>query len=140
MYYYRNMGDLNTNYKKSTLISIFVFLSVVTAGTAVVLNRVNEEPKKDKTQAVAKVEPQVKASTVVRFTAEKDKTVLEQLQAREKVTVKDSQYGPYVESINGLKGGTDNKYWSFYVDGQMANIGAGEYKTKGGETITWKFE
>jgi ABC-type uncharacterized transport system ATPase component len=134
------MGDLNTNYKKSTLISIFVLLSVVTAGTATVLNSVNKEPEKEKTKTVAKVEPQVKASTVVQFTAEKDKTVLEQLRTREKVTVKDSQYGPYVDSINGVKGGTDNKYWSFYVDGQMANIGAGEYKTKGGETITWKFE
>lgn len=134
------MGDLNTNYKKSTLISVFVLLSVVTAGTATVLNSVNEEPKQDKSKAAAKVEPQVKASTIVQFTAERDKTVLEQLQAREKVTVKDSQYGSYVESINDLKGGTDNKYWSFYVNGQMANIGAGEYKTKGGETVTWKFE
>lgn len=134
------MGDLNTNYKKSTLISVFVLLSVVTAGTAVVLNKVSEEPKKDKAQTVAKVEPQVKASTIVQFTAEKDKTVLEQLQAREKVTVKDSQYGPYVDSINGVTGGTDNKYWGYYVDGQMANIGAGEYVTKGGETIIWKFE
>lgn len=134
------MGDLNTNYKKSTLISVFVLLSVVTAGTAVVLNRVSEEPKKDKVTAASKVEPQVKASTVIQFTATNDKTVLEQLKAREKVITKDSQYGPYVESINGIKGGTDNKYWTFYVDGQMANIGAGEYITKGGEKIVWKFE
>jgi hypothetical protein len=133
------MGDLNTNHKKSTLLTIFVLLSVLTAGTAAVLTSVNKEDQASKIRTVA-VEPQVKASTVIEFTAQKDQTVLKQLQEREKVTIKESDFGPYVESINGITGGTDNKYWTFYVDGQMANIGAGEYTTKGGEKITWKFE
>jgi len=83
----------------------------------------------------------VQTATTIRFTGVAGKTVLEQLkQTAEDVTVKDSSYGPYVEAINGLRGGEDNKYWTYYVDGQMANIGAGEYRTTGGEEVVWKFE
>jgi hypothetical protein len=134
------MRDLHTNHKKPiTLIVIaLVVLTGVTAGSLNLL-RGRDEPAKQKTVA-ATTNAEVKAATTVQFTAEKDKTVLEQLQDKATVMVKDSQYGPYVDSVNGLKGGTDNKYWSYYVDGQMANIGAGEYVTKGGEAIVWKFE
>jgi hypothetical protein len=76
----------------------------------------------------------------VSFTAEAGKTVLEQLQAQADVVVQQSEYGPFVESINGVKSGDDNKYWVYYVDGEAATVGAGEYTTEGGETVEWKFE
>lgn len=74
----------------------------------------------------------------VTFIAVAGKTVLEQLQQKADVKVKNSDFGAFVESINGISGG--GKYWVFYVDGQMAQTGAGNYKTKGGEKIEWKFE
>lgn len=139
------MGDLHTNNKKSIITVIIIVLALFAGGTAGMLHMLENEPA-EPAKKIAATQPQkseVKAAetaTQVEFTAVKDKTVLEQLQSKTEVTVKDSQYGPYVETINGLTGGTDNKYWSYYVDGQMANIGAGEYKTKGGEKILWKFE
>jgi hypothetical protein len=80
------------------------------------------------------------SAELISFTAEPDKNVLEQLTAHAVVETKDSQYGAYVDSINGKKGGDDGKYWVFYVDGQMAQVGAEAYTTKGGELIEWKFE
>lgn len=57
----------------------------------------------------------------------------------DKVVTKTSDFGEYVDSINGLVGGTDGKYWSFYVDGKLSDIGAGSYISNGGEKIEWKF-
>jgi hypothetical protein len=135
-----NMSDSNTHHKKSTITVLIVLLALFAGGTAGILQNLSDGAQAPQNKSVA-AETKVKAATIVTFTAAPDKTVLEQLQAREKVTIKqDPQYGAFVESINGLKSGTDNKYWSYYVNGQMANIGAGEYKTAGSEEIVWKFE
>lgn len=139
------MGDLNTNYKKPTttlLLASLLLVTGVTAGGLYALNRRDmADPKAEEVIAASNVQPEVKAATTVRFTAINGKTVLEQLRNREKVVVEqDPQDGSIVESINGIKNGTGNKYWSFYVDGQIPNKGAGKYITKGGEEIVWKFE
>lgn len=55
------------------------------------------------------------------------------------VVTKTSDFGEYVESINGLVGGTDDKYWSFFVDEKLSDVGAGSYIANGEEKIEWKF-
>lgn len=78
---------------------------------------------------------------LVSYTAAAGETVLDQLKTiTDDVEVLDSTYGEYVNSINGLKSGDQDKYWLFYVNGEMANKGAAEYVTEGGELIEWKFE
>lgn len=140
------MRDLNTNHKKTITSVIIVALVALTGLTAGVLHVMggSGSPQTSK-QAVANTtaksdQAKVESATIVEFKAVKNRTVLDQLKDKAKVVTKDSQYGQYVDSVNGMQGGTNNKYWTFYVNGQMANIGAGEYRTKGGETITWKFE
>lgn len=47
--------------------------------------------------------------------------------------------GEQVISINGIK--PDKKhFWGFYVNGKLAQVGAGSYTTKDSDTITWKLE
>jgi hypothetical protein len=136
------MRDLNTHHKKST-ISVIITLALVllTGATAGVLGILNAKDDIPSQKVVTTQKDEVQPATTVRFTAIADKTVLEQLRTQAgKVTIKDSSYGDYVDAIDGLKGGTDNKYWTYYVNGRMANIGAGKYVTKGGEEIVWKFE
>ena len=79
-------------------------------------------------------------SDVVSYKGVNDKTALELLKEVAQVETKDSSYGVYVDTINGIKGGTDGKYWTFYVNGSMATTGADAYKTKDGEVIEWKFQ
>lgn len=138
-----DMGDLNTNHKKGTIVTILVLLVVLASGTAGALITLGHHGQ-DKTKQVAASGAngsKVQAADIIKFTAQKNQTVLAQVQAREKVVVQqDPTYGAFVESINGIKNGAGNKYWTFYVNGQMANIGAGKYITKGGEEIVWKFE
>lgn len=68
-------------------------------------------------------------------------TSLEQLkQEAGDVITTQSKYGELVDSIEGHKGGTDGKYWSFYVNGEMAQVGAGSYMQQEGDLIEWKFQ
>ena len=77
----------------------------------------------------------------VSYTATDGKTSLDQLkESNATVQTKTTEYGEYVDAINSLAGGTDGKYWSFYIDGALANVGAGSYTQMGGEKIEWKFE
>lgn len=76
----------------------------------------------------------------VSYVAVAGKTSLEQLkESNSSVQTKTTEYGEYVDAINSLAGGTDGKYWSFYIDGTLASVGAGSYTQKGGEKIEWKF-
>lgn len=65
---------------------------------------------------------------------------LELLKENATPETKDSSFGEYVDAINGISGGTDNKYWSFYINGKLSTIGAADYVTKNEDTIEWRFE
>jgi hypothetical protein len=123
---------------KTTIIAVFSAVVLAIGVTAVVLT--NQPTQSNETAVADAQKVEAAQSERLEFTAEADKTVLEQTEAKARVVTKGSDYGPYVDSINDIQGGTDNKYWSFYVNGQLAPIGAAEYVTEGGETIEWKFE
>ena len=46
--------------------------------------------------------------------------------------------------VTGIGGRTadaaQNEFWAFYVNGEMAAVGAGSYVTADGDVITWKLE
>ncbi len=78
--------------------------------------------------------------TVTRtITVQTGKTALEILDSTATITTSKSSYGVLVESVNGYKNGTDNKYWTYMINGKEAPIGAGEYIVKNGDIIEWKF-
>lgn len=56
------------------------------------------------------------------------------------VVTKDYDFGTLVESIDGVKNGTDNKYWILYVNGKQATVGAGAYTIQKYDNIEWRFE
>lgn len=55
------------------------------------------------------------------------------------VVTKHYSFGDMVTSINGTVG-KGPKYWTFYVNGQEASVGAGSYVTKSTDTIMWKLQ
>lgn len=61
------------------------------------------------------------------------------LKNHETVQTKHYSFGDLVTSINGTSG-TGPKYWSFYVNGKLAAVGAGTYVTHKGDTIEWKLQ
>lgn len=52
----------------------------------------------------------------------------------------DSRYGVFVESINGVKNGTDNKYWQYYVNDKLGEVAADKKEVKAGDKVEWRFE
>ncbi len=63
----------------------------------------------------------------------------------EHATVDAGYGGRFVNAINGLKssfGGVssaDTADWFYWVDGTMADVGAADWKLKGGETVWWDY-
>lgn len=76
----------------------------------------------------------------VLYRGQDGKNALDLLKAGHKVEVKTySGIGEFVDGIDGLKSDAQH-FWSFYVNGKQATVGAGSYTTKAAELIEWKFE
>ena len=45
-----------------------------------------------------------------------------------------------VNSINNAVGGTDGKYWQYYVNGKLPDVGADKCILVNGDVLTWSFE
>jgi uncharacterized protein DUF4430 len=55
------------------------------------------------------------------------------------VQAKHYSFGYFVTSIDGVAG-NGPKYWTFYVNGKEASVGASSYITKSSDRISWKLE
>jgi len=81
-----------------------------------------------------------------RITPKKNSTVfslLEELAKREDFEVKSTIYpgmGVFIESINGVKNGTDGRYWQYWVNDKLGEVAADKKEIKGGDKIEWRFE
>jgi hypothetical protein len=128
--------------KRNLIIGIIfgaVLLAGVTAAAITIGGSNNDQPAQTQTQNDNS--KQTADPNLITFTAEPGETVLAQIQQHADVTVEnDPNFGAYVTAINGIEAGTDDKYWTYYVNGEPATIGAAEYEAEGGETIEWKFE
>lgn len=55
-----------------------------------------------------------------------------------KVSVKEYSFGKMVEEIDGVKGGTDGKFWIYFVAGKSATVSADSYRCLDKEKVEWK--
>ncbi len=76
----------------------------------------------------------------IKYQGVEGKNALDLLKGIKKVTTKNySGVGEFVDGIDGV--GSDSKhFWSFYVNGAQATVGAGAYTTKSTDVIEWKYE
>lgn len=127
--------------KLQSKLPIILALVVAVFGLVVWAVVASQPDIKPQTNQSTEVQIPAKNRTEITYTAKAGLTSLAQLQDEaSEVIIKESEFGQYVDSIEGHQGGTDGKYWSFYVDGQMSEVGAGSYTQKGGEVIEWKFQ
>ena len=69
-------------------------------------------------------------------------SLLEELAQRENFEIEVALYpemGVFVESIAGFKGGTDNKWWQYWVNDKLGEVAADKKKVEGGNKVEWKF-
>lgn len=124
--------------KKRYLGMAFLVTAVVVFGTMIGV-RVGQPPEPQR-EAQAQQADTAKKPKEISYTVTKGENILDRLKEEAQVVTKDSDYGKYVDTIDGVKGGTDGKYWSYYIDGKVATQGVDAYKVQGGEVVTWKFE
>lgn len=132
------MNEITKNRKSKLIIGVLVAL-VLIAGIIAYFVAQTPSPEPVEPAATSQTQPE-QPQDVITYTAKEGQTALEQLKTVADVETTDSEYGAFVDSINGLKGDTDNKYWIFYIDGESSTVGAGDYVAKGGELIKWKLE
>ena len=81
----------------------------------------------------------VAATQVFAYDGEDGKNALELLKAKADVQTQDSSLGSFVTSINGVENSEDH-FWLFFVNDEMANSGADQFQTKNDDKIEWRYE
>lgn len=132
---------MKNNIKKIGVISAIAIILVIGVVVAVINNsnkNVNNENKKTITISVFNKENE----NIYKERVNTDKQYLiEVLEENKDLDVKaeDSQYGKYITSIKGIEQG-DNYYWSYYIDGQYAEVGVSSCEIENGKTYDFKIE
>jgi len=104
-------------------------------------NIFNQAPKDNQDQT-AQQEEQMQAETnVFSYEGVEGVDALTLLKQSYAVETQDfgSGLGEFVKEINGVEP-TDNQFWSLYVNGQQAQVGAASYITKAGDKVEWRLE
>lgn len=68
-------------------------------------------------------------------------SLLKELAQRENFEIEYKTYegmGVFVESIDEFKGGTDNKWWQYWVNGELPMVAADKKEIKEGDKVEWK--
>lgn len=107
------------------VLAIFGFIGYFSAQK----NNVNTDLN---TQAVAAVQ-------AIAYDGEDGKNALDLLKSKAEIQTQDSSIGVFVISINGVSNSNDH-FWMFYVNGELAQVSADQYTTKNGDKIEWRYD
>ncbi len=77
--------------------------------------------------------------TQISYRGQNGVDALSLLRKQADVQVKHYSFGDMVVAINGSVG-NGPKYWTFYINGKEAQIGAGAYKTHSSDTLMWRLQ
>ena len=70
-------------------------------------------------------------------------SLLETLSQREKFELNSTfckEMGVFVETIGGVKNGTEGKYWQYFINDKLGEVAADKKTIKEGDKIEWRFE
>jgi hypothetical protein len=111
-----------------------VLLLAVAFGIAYSANKANAPENSEQVQQEA--QNQVQA---INYEGVEGRTALDLLKENHNVELQSYSFGDMVVGIEGVKADSSN-FWAFYVNGNMAQVGASQYVTKDGDVIEWKLE
>jgi hypothetical protein len=126
------MGRVALNKTKTIILSIVAVAMVGGAGTAAYVAN-SSSHKVD-------VSKNSKQQTVyIKYNGQSGVDALTLLKKHASVHTKHYSFGDLVTSINGTAG-NGPKYWTFYLNGKEASVGAGSYVTKSTDKIEWRLQ
>jgi hypothetical protein len=122
---------------KTILLSIVLFLVLVLAGFWFLKER-NFTEIKSLENTTEKQELVTESKDEFKYNGKEGVDALTLL--KEKTAVEQDKSGMVV-SINGRKADNEKReFWGFYVNGEMAQVGSADFKTKNSDVINWKIE
>lgn len=119
-------------------LAVVILAGLVIIGGTLLGNSVSKK-QTQKNVAGTQVQFQPVVEKTISYDGQAGKNALELLKASHQVESQDSSIGVFVTGIDDLKN-EGNKYWMFYVDGQLAALGADQYITKDSNKIEWRYE
>lgn len=119
---------------KSTKQVLSLVIPIIVLGTGVVGAITSQH-----TTQKAQITTTSSEVTGIKYHGIAGQNALDLLKKYAKVETKHYSFGDLVVSINGTEG-NGPKYWSFYLNGKLADIGAGSYVTKNTDNIEWKLQ
>ena len=131
-------------HKQFILILVAIF-SIGGAAYVVSDNDTAETPTESVVEVVEtqEAEPTIEISedgTYVSYDGVEGETPLATMQGLTDVVTQSSDFGEFVTTINGLEADSSSQYWAFYVNGELANLGAGNFTAEAGDSIEWRLE
>lgn len=132
------MNKEKSSWGIGNFVAIIVLVGILIIGGSLLGNRVLEK-QSQKAVAGSEFKYQPVVEKTINYDGQNGKTALDILKNSHQVESQDSSIGIFVTGIDETKN-QDNKYWMFYVDGQLAATGADQYTTKDGEKIEWRYE
>lgn len=109
-----------------------VIVLVIFGFVGFVANRHNENKITQTKQSVAAV-------SAIAYDGEDGKNALDLLKSKTQIQTQDSSIGIFVISINGVTNSEDH-FWMFYVNGELAQVGPDQYITKNADKIEWRYD
>ena len=79
-------------------------------------------------------------TSTISYQGVEGKNAIELLKESHEVKTDKYDFGELVNTIDGQASDPAANFWAFYVNGEMAQVGAGDYQTKPSDTIEWKLE
>jgi len=70
-------------------------------------------------------------------------SLLKELSEKENFEIETTDYpemGIFIKSIDELSGGTDDKWWQYWINNSLGELAADKKKVNNGDTVEWKFE
>lgn len=126
--------------KKLVVIVIGVLLVVGIFELKIFWPKTNVVTQTAQNQKYFEVTQQVGTGSADVITVFPGETALGLIKASHKTQVKEYSFGTLVESIDEVKNGESGKYWVYFVNGKMADVGADQYKLLKGDKIEWKWQ
>jgi hypothetical protein len=67
-------------------------------------------------------------------------TPLETLRQLAEIETQEFDFGEFVTSINGVAADPATEFWSYYINGEVAQVGSSEYVAEQGDRFEWRIE
>lgn len=127
------MANNNKNVSSIGLLNIIAIIVLIVIAGAVGFLADKYNPKSGgQKQEIASVQ-------AISYDGEEGKTALDLLKAKAEVETQDSSIGVFVMAINGTAN-TDDHFWMFYVNSELAPVASDQYQTANGDKIEWRYE